>query len=832
MLKSLKLKLASFKGIALTAKQTAAGIQVAFTKAFASISRGAKLAAKGVDRAFKAAGVVGLIMLFVDLGKMAFEALFPMGEEAKKAADKLEKLNSKTQELARHLGDVNELANSGEIFLTTVESIQQLGNAVKEANVVQLVRDIKGLEKLGEKVGKNSKEFKEYKQNLKTTVTELAKMDAAFQPLIAALDDASVLEGEVTTAVTARAAEMVKASDAANQLKDAQKALNTEINNLLGSIPKAPLQSLISAFDKELQLRIDVQEEIDRTALERKVEEFNRIIQASLQKKSGTELRDVEVPMGGKGNQGRTKTVKRTVAVRTEADEKATAKLVAQYGDEFEALQKGSKVIEKDTATRDKLVKLASDQLDREEKILASKNAAARIDRISKDFDAQRVRTVIPVMQANEKVLAAKNAELSAQGALAVLQKKGSTASKEEVANALRAVELAKEATSVAEGELEQKQKKAIIDNIEISAAEKRLEVTKEIFELENALARAKLASERASKPGAGTVGRDIFDVGAGTQAAKENAILKEQEIIRKRIEDQETRRAGLEAENDVVGLANLDQEIEKLTIRGEKLANDFETEKNLVLNDIERGRLALERVEAENALISLNPVKEEAERRILELKLKGKELTDAEIAAIFAQTEAMQEQAIIAEGLQGIKNSIQGGMEQAMMSLVDGTKSAKEAFADFAKGVLKSIAQMIIKMMVFKALSGGPLGGFLGMKNGGIVGARYGGIMDNYSTGGIARGRQAGYPVMLHGTEAVVPLPNNREIPVELKGGGGGNQNNINISVSTDGNVRQEGDTGNNQGAQLGRVISMAVQEELQRQKRPGGILSPYGAA
>ena len=37
-------------------------------------------------------------------------------------------------------------------------------------------------------------------------------------------------------------------------------------------------------------------------------------------------------------------------------------------------------------------------------------------------------------------------------------------------------------------------------------------------------------------------------------------------------------------------------------------------------------------------------------------------------------------------------------------------------------------------------------------------------------------------------------------------------------------------GDPG--QGEQLGRVISSAVQEELQRQRRPGGILSPYGAA
>ena len=165
-------------------------------------------------------------------------------------------------------------------------------------------------------------------------------------------------------------------------------------------------------------------------------------------------------------------------------------------------------------------------------------------------------------------------------------------------------------------------------------------------------------------------------------------------------------------------------------------------------------------------------------------------------------------------------------------MSIVEGTKSAKEAFADFAKGVLKSIAQMIIKMMVFNALKSV---GFPGLKDGTPNVAeemRYGGVLKKgYSTGGIARGRQAGYPVMLHGTEAVVPLPNKKEIPVEIRGGTG-NQNNINISVSTDGSVRQTGDSDSNQGAQLGRVISMAVQDELHKQKRPGGILSPFGAA
>ena len=828
----------SVKGMSITFDKFYAKTQLGAAKTFAFVSKQAKRAARGIDLAFKGAGLLGLGLMLIDLGKMAFDAFFPMSAAAKKAAEDVEELSTRTAELARHLSDVNELANSGDIFLTTTESVQQLGNAVKEANVIQLIRDIKGLDALGEKVGKNSDEFKELRERLKTTVTELAKMDKAFIPLIAALDDASILEGEVTEGITSRASEMVKAADAATQLKDAQKALNQEINNLLGSIPKAPLQSLITAFDKELELRITVQDEIDRAALERTVEKFNQQMAASLAKKSGTGTEEVEVfESGHRGRQNRKrgikKTITRTIAVRSDADKEATRKLAAQFQQDLANIEKGKKIIDKDEKTRQRLVELADKQLDREEEILASKNAVARIDKISQSFDAQRVRAIIPVAQANEKVLAAKNAELSAQGALLTLEKKGSTASKEDIANADRAVELAKEATRVAEGELEQKTKKATIDQIEIAAAEKRLEITKEIFELENNLAIAKLAAQRATTPGKGTVGKNVFEIGAESQAAKENDLLAQQQIIIEKIQQANTRRAGLEAKNDAAGLAALDQEIARLAIRGASLALQLETEQNLVTNNIEAGRLALQRVEQENALISLNPVKEEAERRILELKLKGKQLTQDEIDAIFAQTEAMQEQAIIAEGLQNIKNSIQGGMENALMSLVDGTKSAKEAFADFAKGVLKSIAQMIIKMMVFNALKSVGMPGF---KDGGITpkapGARYGGIMDNYSTGGIARGRQSGYPVMLHGTEAVVPLPNKKEIPVEIRGGTG-NQNNINITVATDGTTKTEGDTGNsNQAAQLGRVVSMAVQDELHKQKRPGGILSPFGAA
>ena len=113
----------------------------------------------------------------------------------------------------------------------------------------------------------------------------------------------------------------------------------------------------------------------------------------------------------------------------------------------------------------------------------------------------------------------------------------------------------------------------------------------------------------------------------------------------------------------------------------------------------------------------------------------------------------------------------------------------------------------------------------------------RYGGVfnkggkMAGYATGGIAKGPNSGYPVMMHGTEAIVPLPNGKSIPVEMKGQG--QHNNVTVNVAMDNNgqasTTTEGDT---QGMDIGKAIAGAVQKELQNQKRAGGILSPYGVA
>ena len=184
-----------------------------------------------------------------------------------------------------------------------------------------------------------------------------------------------------------------------------------------------------------------------------------------------------------------------------------------------------------------------------------------------------------------------------------------------------------------------------------------------------------------------------------------------------------------------------------------------------------------------------------------------------------------------------GIGNSLESSMQGAFQSLVDGTKSAKAAFADMAKAILADIARMIIKMMVMNmlqsAFGGKPLGNFLGIK---APEGRDGGIFSNgsklqgYATGGVARGSTSGYPAVLHGTEAVVPLPNGKSIPVEMKDSGATN-NNIVVNVSSDGQSSTKGSTGPDMD-KLGGAIAQAVQAELQNQKRSGGILNPYGAA
>jgi hypothetical protein len=105
------------------------------------------------------------------------------------------------------------------------------------------------------------------------------------------------------------------------------------------------------------------------------------------------------------------------------------------------------------------------------------------------------------------------------------------------------------------------------------------------------------------------------------------------------------------------------------------------------------------------------------------------------------------------------------------------------------------------------------------------------------YAAGGVAKGPKAGYPAILHGNEAVVPLPNGKDIPVTFpKGAGGsGTQNNtvgITVNIDNQGQASTDTESDDQEAEALGERLAFIVQEELVNQKRAGGLLSPYGAS
>jgi len=109
------------------------------------------------------------------------------------------------------------------------------------------------------------------------------------------------------------------------------------------------------------------------------------------------------------------------------------------------------------------------------------------------------------------------------------------------------------------------------------------------------------------------------------------------------------------------------------------------------------------------------------------------------------------------------------------------------------------------------------------------FFGGRQGGIMNptgyrSYSDGGVAKGPTSGYPAILHGREAVVPLPNGRSIPVDIgKSNMGTNNVSINVNMS-EGSATTESDQ--EDAKALGQAINAAVLKVIEQEQRTGGLL------
>jgi len=204
---------------------------------------------------------------------------------------------------------------------------------------------------------------------------------------------------------------------------------------------------------------------------------------------------------------------------------------------------------------------------------------------------------------------------------------------------------------------------------------------------------------------------------------------------------------------------------------------------------------------------------------------------------------EATVAQERFAEAL-ALTQPVTDSLFDSLIAVADGTKSAQEAFADF----LRSIASMLVdaaKQMIAQYIAIGIARMFAGIpapQSSGPPAGKYGTVPSLApSLGGgtlsdpkglftpptLVSGRAlggavgAGRPYMVgeRGPELFVPGAQGNIVPNNAMGGA-----NVTVNVDASGSSVQ-GDGPSAQ--QLGKAIGAAVQAELIKQKRPGGLLT-----
>jgi tape measure domain-containing protein len=205
-------------------------------------------------------------------------------------------------------------------------------------------------------------------------------------------------------------------------------------------------------------------------------------------------------------------------------------------------------------------------------------------------------------------------------------------------------------------------------------------------------------------------------------------------------------------------------------------------------------------------------------------------------------------------EQIKVISDSVSESIGSAFKGLVTGATTAQEALANVFQSIADSfvdmVAQMITEWLRAQLIKGfmsffpgsGALAGAtsvastgLSFDPGGMAGFSVpwtfakGGIAPGgfqaFANGGIVKGPTLGLVGEGRYNEAVIPLPDGKSVPVDLGGAMGGQAvNNIVVNVDAKGSSVEGNESG---GKELGRVMASAIQQELIKQKRPGGLLA-----
>ena len=252
----------------------------------------------------------------------------------------------------------------------------------------------------------------------------------------------------------------------------------------------------------------------------------------------------------------------------------------------------------------------------------------------------------------------------------------------------------------------------------------------------------------------------------------------------------------------------------------GEQLAqSQIQTAQELAILDFQQRETGIERIKTiaeETDLLQAKLQGNEAEvllrQQIAQITKDTKGLDEGQVKALLERNNALKQQIDAATQLKqlyaDIGMSIKDGVVGAIQGAIDGTKSLQEVATNLLNNIANKLLDVAVNLALFGAMSGTGTGGGL-----------LGGLFKKRAMGGSVTAGQP-YLVGERGPELFMPGRSGGIAPAGSFGGMG----NVVVNVDAGGSSVQ-GDPG--QASQLGKVIGLAVQQELIKQKRPGGLLA-----
>ena len=180
------------------------------------------------------------------------------------------------------------------------------------------------------------------------------------------------------------------------------------------------------------------------------------------------------------------------------------------------------------------------------------------------------------------------------------------------------------------------------------------------------------------------------------------------------------------------------------------------------------------------------------------EMGIAVKDLTPEQVKQLENLIKTRDELRLINELYQGIANTVQSGLVDAIDGAINGTKT----LGDVARSVFGAIQRQLINFAATSFLRAIPgIGGF-------------------FANGGVTKPNKS-YIVGERGPELFTPGVTGRVTPNHEMGGG---STNVVVNVDASGSSVEGNEE---EGRALGVALSAAIESELIKQKRPGGLLA-----